>query len=886
MTLLSVALLLYVTWVFGAPGAASESCRGGRCFPGRDRSSACVGAYCGGATEVGASRRFHQRDARYSPPPAQRAPPQGADKRTDPRTVTAEVFHPRCAGGACPTTGSRDGAPRECKGTGCEPPHRTGDPPQLCGGGGCGARAGYAPVHVTDRGAQFLHELPVSGAERGAWIQLTCDMKPGMNELPPEDALVLQLQLSRGQEELVGALRGQQEEVKQLQRLLGEQQGALVHQQGAILEQQRRMMEQMEQVKAQYHLLMEGIKLTTLHQEELQSDREALREGVRDQQDQQNLQVLALHHVDVKASVMEVGGALAACGGCGPEEYCSVTGGRPRCEKCSVCPAGFFLVTRCSPHADRICQDRDECLETPELCGPPQSCLNTPGGFRCDSLTPRDAALGGCGLGYFYDTHIEECQACSTCEGGPVMSACTPTADAVCSTPPEGGTLSLSWAGGVTLHALQLHIEGRGQAGLGAPAGGGLLLSHHGLVWLDDNLSLRHTCRSPIQVCLCLNASDGSGGRGLSGVRVGPQEGRPLQSVSISGVAEVAPGDAVSLQLRSAHPPCNHSGDGVQLQQSWGAPFSLLWLSHDTGAVAMTAAAVVPAHHHPHYRLAFRAPSTSDPYVVGLTHDRGGVRFTESGSVRFVLQLALYAVGPPCVSDGLQLLAYLSHNGSGGELGRAFRPGPHYRDASLSLSGAAHVAPGDTLGFEVLVPPQCSVRFYGDDSGVSSLSLLWAPAPLSASLAAAVAPPGLPSGAVRNKPLLFRQTSPQVPQMELRGRGAGDERRDLVFREGGTASVALDLKLIHSCSLVKVTLLRGAGPEGSGDGGAARPVPLAQQVGGQTPEGGRWDGLSLRASFPVANGTAVFFTLDCVRGRVNQLSPHTGSGVSVLWVAA
>jgi hypothetical protein len=71
---------------------------------------------------------------------------------------------------------------------------------------------------------------------------------PGTNEVP-EDALVLQLRLSKGQEALIEALRGQQAEVKELQRLLTGQQGALVSQQRDILEQQRRMYEQMDHVR-------------------------------------------------------------------------------------------------------------------------------------------------------------------------------------------------------------------------------------------------------------------------------------------------------------------------------------------------------------------------------------------------------------------------------------------------------------------------------------------------------------------------------------------------------------------------------------------------------------------------------------------------------------
>lgn len=74
-------------------------------------------------------------------------------------------------------------------------------------------------------------------------------MVTGTNEVPSEDALVLQLQLSKDQEKLVEALRGQQDEVRELQRLLTEQQGTLVNQQREILQQQRRMSEQMQQVR-------------------------------------------------------------------------------------------------------------------------------------------------------------------------------------------------------------------------------------------------------------------------------------------------------------------------------------------------------------------------------------------------------------------------------------------------------------------------------------------------------------------------------------------------------------------------------------------------------------------------------------------------------------
>lgn len=522
-------------------------------------------------------------------------------------------------------------------------------------------------------------------------------------------------------------------------------------------------------------------------------------------------------------------------------------------------------------------------------------------------MTERDAALGMCGHAYFFNSDMDECQACNECDGGAVASPCTVSADTVCSAPPPAealSSMSLSWSGHATLpaaeghtldhayHRVQLRVRVSGDSSLATVDGkGGLMLRQHGLLWLDGNLAVRHGCRSFLQAGVSINGSDGlDGARDLSGVRVEQRDGRALQSLSISGVAEVAPGEALWLWVRSASRHCNESGRGLQLHEASAPPaLSFLWLSHDTGAVAVTAQSAMSAHYHTNYRPVFRTTSSSDPYVVSLTHDGRGVRFAEAGAVRFVLQQALYSMGQPCVSEGFQLVAYLSRNGTGVELCRSFKPGVHYRDTSLSLSGAASVEPGDALAFEILSPPQCNVRFFADDTAISILSLVWVPAALSSSLSASVSHAGLPSGAVRNKPLFFRRTSETVPQVDLQGvPGSAGQKRDFFFREDGTASLALDLKLIHSCNLLKVTLLRRSDPERSPGGReveAGRPVPLAQQVAGPMAEGSQWASVSLRASLQVHNGTAVFFTLDCVRGRVNQISHQTGSGVSILWVA-
>lgn len=162
---------------------ASELCGGARAFSGHDWSRACVGAHCPGRAEAAAStRQLHPR--------VQQQAAADGGRRTNPRTITAEVFHPGCAGGTCPATvahrqpGDDGGAARECRGIGCKLPLRMRHKPRPCVGDGCGSqgddgRGTTSPVHVTDRAAQFLDELPDSGSERGAWIQLTCDMKPG-----------------------------------------------------------------------------------------------------------------------------------------------------------------------------------------------------------------------------------------------------------------------------------------------------------------------------------------------------------------------------------------------------------------------------------------------------------------------------------------------------------------------------------------------------------------------------------------------------------------------------------------------------------------------------------------------------------------------------------
>eukprot|EP00066_Takifugu_rubripes_P017156 XP_011606422.1 PREDICTED: uncharacterized protein LOC105417013 [Takifugu rubripes] len=817
-----------------------------------------------------------------------------------------------CADVDCGASPKPGNGTRECRGIECRLPARmrAQHRGRACAGEECVAEAELRvassprpPAHLADRAAQFLGDFPdleYPPPELGAaplGVQLTCDIKPGENEVPSEDALILHLQLAKGQETLVEALRAQQVVLRDLQQKLAEQQGALLSQQSAILEQQRGMYEQMDAVQAQCGLLSDAFKQASFRdlQGELQSYFQSHLAGQQNQArghpqrpDTSDRAGAAPEATDAIGEAHFPQPLLGCAAPCGQEEYCNAARAPPRCDRCSACPPGFFLISQCSATADRMCQDRDECLELPRICGERVKCLNTPGGFRCLGVSEREAPTGFCGRDYFYNRELQECQACSDCDGEPVSAPCTPTGDAVCAAPSET-RLSRAWAAHVAVPpartsgahifpGLQMDIRGAGPRDLLSIEAGRLAFRQHGLVWLDQNFAVRHSCRNFLQVGLRLDGSQEDEGRDLSGVRIEQPDGKFFQGASVSACVEVEPDQAVALVLRSPNQHCNQSTD-LQVHDVAAPSFSLLWLSHDTGAVAMTAQMTLLTHYQTSYRPTFRTTAVSDPYMVALTHDNRGVRFTESGVVRFVLQQALFAMGHACVREGFSLSAYAAHNGTGREVAQAFKAGVHYRDTSITLSGTAGVSGGDALSFEITSPAQCNVRYFGDSTGISTLSLIWIPAALSSSLTATVSRTGLPFGAVRNKPLLFQQAGPDAPQVHLARPGESNGQKNFVFREKGTTNVALNLKLIHSCSVLKLTLQR-VGGQGQHAG------PLAQQVSGSMPEGGLWASIGLRASFEVQNGTTVFVTLDCLRGRVNQITQEGGTNISILWVAA
>ncbi|XP_028425797.1 uncharacterized protein nell3 [Perca flavescens] len=301
MVLVTPVLLLLLSLV--SLQAVAEICRGTHCYGAETGDPRpCTGAHCPGSRSSRTPRQFNPttqgraahivasqhhaypsspRAASEAYPAVQTLRVRHSDSGT--RIKAPEVLPARCTDADCaalvkqlqPTNDTQ-----ECRGIECRLPLRIRPKARAksCVGEGCSSEESQ-PVHLSDRAAQFLGDFPelgypsseLGGAPLG--VQLTCDIKPGENEVPSEDALILHLQLAKGQEKLVEALRGQQMVIRDLQQKLADQQEALLSQQREILDQQRRMYEQMDVVKAQYGLLSDTVKQVSFQglQAELQS---------------------------------------------------------------------------------------------------------------------------------------------------------------------------------------------------------------------------------------------------------------------------------------------------------------------------------------------------------------------------------------------------------------------------------------------------------------------------------------------------------------------------------------------------------------------------------------------------------------------------------------
>lgn len=153
-------------------------------------------------------------------------------------------------------------------------------------------------------------------------------------------------------------LKSQQQIIADLQQKLAEQQHVLVSQQREILEQQRKMYEQMDLIKVQYGMLFDTVKQMSFQslQEDIQNYFESHLHGLQNQVRNHLQKSYSVHKVEVDAKVINVGESLLDCGLCESDEFCNFQKTPSQCEKCTLCPAGFFQIAECSANSDRICQ--------------------------------------------------------------------------------------------------------------------------------------------------------------------------------------------------------------------------------------------------------------------------------------------------------------------------------------------------------------------------------------------------------------------------------------------------------------------------------------------------------------------------------------------------
>ncbi|CAN0384183.1 unnamed protein product, partial [Lampetra planeri] len=758
------------------------------------------------------------------------------------------------------------------------------------GSGGSGGSPAGPPRFLPGPHAELVSASSASsaadfGSTGSPGVTLMCDVRPGENEVASEDALVLHLRLVHGQEQLLALVQTQVEAAAKITHGLNEQQMRLLQQQQQVLDAQRHLAAQFANLEG---LMRQESDLRTQH-------RHASKHAGRGYE-------------------ADGGERPSDCAPCVAGEFCDFQRMPPECRRCSSCQPGFSELQTCRRSTDRICQDKDECTENPTFCA--GKCLNTPGGYRCVGIIishdDDDDESSLCADGYYLGYETGECQACSGCPDGLMLSPCTTDADTSCL--PGPGKLAAAWVGSVELppprdrpaNLSELMPGGEGIALRVAPTretesllgfaqiqvvgGRSVAFGQHGLVWADLNVAAKHSCRGFLQVSLRLNRSGGHRDE-LVAARIEPTEDdkRFRRSASLSSTAELEPGHQFSVYLRSPGQPCERSGGEYAHPDLLPGSLSFLWLSHDTGAVSLHAHTNTAAHYNSNYRPSFKVSQVSDPYVITVNHDCAAFTFSEAGVVKFAYRQALYSVGHGCIRDGYSLGVHVSRNGSAGEseeVTRVYFPGVTYRDTAVSAAGAVEVRAGDQLSFDVATSQHCSVRLFGDASGVSVASLLWVPGSAAAVLSAALDKSGVGTGAVRNKALRFRTVAaPDGGQvlLESEGRHSGQRFR---LAAAGAVSVSFHLRLIHSCETVRLSLrglqsepplqLQGRGPV----------APLLQQVAGRVMEGSQWSTISLRGSLSVEADATLFFTLDCSRGRINNIFHHQGSHLFMMWISA
>ncbi|XP_039251695.2 uncharacterized protein LOC120329222 isoform X1 [Styela clava] len=619
------------------------------------------------------------------------------------------------------------------------------------------------------------------------------------------------------------------------------------------------------------------------------------------------------------------------CQHCDDGEFCVIEVEDYQCYPCTECSQGYQMTTPCTRDQDIICEDINECstFGQEETCKEAGAlCVNTPGGYLC---------VGGdasCIDNYYFNRRSSQCEQCSTCTTlQHIIVPCSKFSDVICRTEDMEQQTDV-WKGGLKKPNKYLKNVEDLNAGFSLvysdisennqtiieitkhrrkasrnPTNtykkdfkNVLNLSKHGIIWMELNMAIRHSCRSYVQVTYHISngaesvSSNGketavldrsAGGKveqdksqkSLAATRIEHSSGDRYKFIDLGAVAEVEPGQNIWVTLHSAHQGCaafpskhdQYALRSIAPSQRSG-PFSVLWLSHDTGAVAFRATMKTNSAFSTLYAQ-FSQDYASDLHVVNLDQDGRYFVFNEDGVVLAKYHQALYTIGDSCTEHGYSMVANIERrDGESGEtLVKSHKAGVSYTDNAMSLTLLTAVADGDRISLDLISPARCQVR-HMSDLNLGVVNLLWIPRHSSASLIARLDHRDEIQGSVKSKALKFVETQNTNPaKLNLVATSYFE------FKEAGRVYINYVTRTIHSCDYLKVSVhyIGNSSP-------SLKPVEIVHQVLGDT--AGHWDGISLGGSHTVEAGSRCYVTMTCVRGRIDDMSYGEWSTLSILWL--
>ncbi|XP_035661091.1 uncharacterized protein LOC118405630 isoform X2 [Branchiostoma floridae] len=575
---------------------------------------------------------------------------------------------------------------------------------------------------------------------------------------------------------------------------------------------------------------------------------------------------------------MEKSSSMDVCQTCAFNEYCSTDIDPPYCFPCRKCPKGYRVKSECTRTKDAECEDIDECSQSSSACPMPEKCVNTPGGFLCIG------ELSTCTKEYFFNIGTTQCEPCTQCRHKyDVMTPCSAFADAVCF-PSVVKHMSDLWRGNIK-NTTHINPDQYMMAGITLPLRSlttsndtfvvaqdsySLSARKPGVLWMDYNFAVKHSCINYIQMTLKSPEMK----LGLSGARIEEAQDDVYHGASLGASMVAEENEHIRLELKSNNRYCfpNHfAGHQTRLKavadDSLSGPLSVLWLSNEMGAVTMTARTRLTTYHSKWVSL-FEHFKTTDPFIINLNNNR---RFTfgEAGIVKFTYNQAIYSIGEQCQKDGFSVVPRYLVNDTEVLLSRRYKTGITRRDTTISISGVWPVEANGAMVFQINSPQNCQTRFYGDRSAVGVLNMLWLPAEHSAAFAATLSKTRSLYGA-QARVLEFKETqNSRKDVFRMMSNGF------IKFMKPGRININYHQKMIHSCDYAQLTAYY-VGSVGQ------TPAPIVQQVLGRTDAS--WDGVSMSGSYAVEADSQVYLEMSCKRGRINKVAEQEWSTLYILWV--